>query len=94
MQAMTAYTLEISREADKFLKKHPAEEKKIKKIFKTIAENPFEHIQFYDIKLCKGSLEGLMRLKTGKYRTIFKIINDRLIIFLIKIDSRGDVYKN
>jgi len=91
---MTAYTLEISRAADKFFKKHPAEEKKIKDIFKKIAENPSEHIQFYDIKLCRGSLDGLMRLKTGKYRTIFKIINDRLIIFLIKIDSRGDVYKN
>ena len=91
---MTAYTLEISRAADKFFRKHPAEEKKIKDIFKNIVENPSEQIQFYDIKLCKGNLDGLMRLKTGKYRTIFKIINDRLIIFLIKIDSRGDVYKS
>lgn len=91
---MTAYTLEISRAADKFFQKHPAEEKKIKDIFKNIVENPSEQIQFYDIKLCKGNLDGLMRLKTGKYRTIFKIINDRLIIFLIKTDSRGDVYKS
>jgi len=91
---MTAYTLEISRAADKFFQKHPAEEKKIKEIFENIVKNPAEHIQFYDIKICKGNLDGLMRLKTGKYRTIFKIINDRLIIFLIKIDSRGDVYKN
>ncbi len=94
MQTMKTYTLEISRAADKFFKKHPAEEKKIKEIFETIAKNPSEHIQFYDIKICRGNLDGLMRLKTGKYRTIFKIINDRLIIFLIKIDSRGDVYKN
>lgn len=91
---MTVYTLEISRAADKFFKKHPAEEKKIKEIFKIISKNPFKYIQFYDIKICRGNLDGLMRLKTGKYRTIFKIINGRLIIFIIKIDSRGDVYKN
>jgi len=91
---MTGYTLEISRSADKFIQKHKAEGEKIEKIFRHIAKNPYENIGFYDISQCRGNLDGLMRLRTGKYRTIFRIVNDRLIIFVIKIDSRGDVYKD
>lgn len=90
---MTEYTLEISREADKFFEKHKTEGERIKKIFASIAENPYENLKFYDISLCKGNLYGLMRLRTGKYRAIFKIINTRLVIYVIKVDSRGDVYK-
>lgn len=90
---MTGYILETSREADKFFEKNKIEGQRIKKNFAHIAENPFDNIKLYDIKLCKGSLYGLMRLRTGKYRAIFKIINARLVIYVIKVDSRGDVYK-
>ena len=46
-----------------------------------------------DVKSLKGKkLPPLFRLRLGKYRIIFK--RGDKIIQVIKIDTRGDVYKN
>ncbi len=41
--------------------------------------------------LC-GNLKGHFKLRCGKYRAIYKIINGKLIIVVIKIGHRKNVY--
>ena len=46
---------------------------------------------FYDIKSLVN--EDKYRLRVGKYRATFKIVDNELIILIINIDSRGPIYK-
>lgn len=48
-----------------------------------------------DIKTVKGMSEGLKRLRVGKYRVIFRIIEGKVdtVLEIIDIGSRGDIYK-
>lgn len=45
-----------------------------------------------DIKKLKGH-DNLLRLRVGDYRIIYTIDNGKLIIYVIDIDNRGDIYK-
>ncbi|MGL5279409.1 MAG: type II toxin-antitoxin system RelE family toxin [Cetobacterium sp.] len=46
----------------------------------------------YDVKNLKG-IKDIKRLRIGSYRALFKIVNDELVILIINIGSRGEVYK-
>lgn len=47
-----------------------------------------------DIKIMQGYKENTFRLRIGEYRIIYRIFETELLIDVIKIGSRGDVYKN
>jgi len=36
---------------------------------------------------------GLYRLRIGQYRLIYQVKDDELLIFIISMGNRGDVYK-
>jgi mRNA interferase RelE/StbE len=88
------YEIEISKQVKKFFSKHPDLKNKIVTIFTDIKESPFDKLIWdkYDLKKLKG-LDETYRLRIGDYRVIFNVQEDRLIIFLIKADNRGQVYK-
>ena len=44
------------------------------------------------IKKLKG-YDDLLRLRVGDYRIIYTVDNGKLIIYVIDIDNRGDIYK-
>ena len=47
-----------------------------------------------DIKALVGYKDGRMRLRTGKYRIVFRYEETVLtVLFIIDIGSRGDIYK-
>ena len=48
-----------------------------------------------DIKPLKGYSDGRKRLRVGKYRIIYNYLTDNSVVILLimNIDSRGDVYK-
>lgn len=48
-----------------------------------------------DIKLLQGYSDGRKRLRVGKYRIIYNYISENKIeiLFIMNIDSRGDIYK-
>ncbi len=60
----------------------------LKKI-KTLAQNPY--LENNNIKRLK-SKEELYRLRIGDYRVVYEIANDRLLISIIKIQTRGNIY--
>ena len=45
-----------------------------------------------NIKMLKGSLEGCYRLRLRTYRVIYEKRENELIILVLRIGSRGDVY--
>ena len=62
------------------------------KAFFEIAEDKEKNFAKYDIKRLKEN-NDFFRLRIGKYRAIFTIVNHKLIIMVIDIDSRGGIYK-
>lgn len=46
-----------------------------------------------DIKGLTGKYCGLLRLRVGDYRIIFKLQNNTFVILVIHIIKRGDAYK-
>ena len=50
-------------------------------------ENPRVHG-----KALQGGWEGHWRYRVGDYRIIARIADDRLIIFVVKVDKRSEVY--
>ena len=54
-------------------------------------QDPFTHTNF-DIKLLKG-FDNIFRLRIGRLRVIFEIRKTELLIYVIAIGNRGDIYK-
>lgn len=58
------------------------------KLIEAIEKLPFEG----DIQKLKGkTVKNIFRLRIGKYRVIYS--QEKEVIRIIKIDTRGDVYK-
>ncbi|WP_167617793.1 type II toxin-antitoxin system RelE family toxin [Maribellus sediminis] len=84
------YSLKIHKKAIKFLQSREAtERRRIKQKLELLKENPHSNTQL-DIKKLKGE-EELFRLRIGKIRIIYKIIEGELIILIITAGVRGDV---
>jgi mRNA interferase RelE/StbE len=81
------YTLHLKNQPIDFLKKADRQVKKriIKKL-KQLEENPELG------KPMTAQLAGFRSLRIGDYRAIYAIIQDKLIISVIKIDHRKKVY--
>jgi mRNA interferase RelE/StbE len=45
-------------------------------------------------KPLRYSLKGHRRLRVGNYRVIYKIDDDRIIVIIVEIDHRKDVYED
>jgi mRNA interferase RelE/StbE len=84
------YRVEFTRQATKDLKQIPKEYiALIMNKLKTLAINPYE--KNLDIKKLKG-IEGAYRLRIGLYRVVYEIENKKLLITIIKVQSRGNIY--
>ena len=86
------YKIKFSKDAKKFIEKQDSKTKKrFKKVFEKLAINPYPSNNSLDAKKLKN-IEGY-RLRIGKYRFIYIVLEDSLIIVVNKGDSRGDIYK-
>lgn len=63
---------------------------KIADIIESLKENPFpiKH------KKLKGKLQKYSRVRVGQYRIIYQVLNERIVIIIIRIGLRKDVYRN
>lgn len=89
---MTSYKVKYSKDSVKFMKNNKKVGLKFFAAFSEIAENNL-NVNLYDVKNLKG-YDSMKRLRIGKYRAIFEIIENKIIILVLDIDSRGDIYKN
>ncbi len=80
------YRIEIDKRAAKFILKQPKPQRE--RILKAIYKLPAAG----DIKAMQG-YSGYYRLRVGNYRIIYTVDNDVLLIRVIEIGNRGDIYK-
>ena len=83
------YKIRIHKKAEKFLESISKNEKdKILKEIDSLAENPRKEGV---IKL-KDSNPAEYRTRQGDYRIVFEILDNVLVILIIRIFARGDGY--
>ncbi len=83
------YTILIDRKALKYLSKLPVNLKsQIKRKIDDLANNPRPH----GYKELKGA-KGYFRIRSGDYRIIYKIANDILIVTVLEIGDRREIYR-
>lgn len=86
------YSLKIHKKAAKFfISCNHFERKHIKIKLNLLVENPYLHPQL-DIKQLKG-VENVYRLRIGKIRIVYEIRDNELVVLVISVGSRGDIYK-
>jgi mRNA interferase RelE/StbE len=86
------YKIEITESANKSLNKLPKkEQQKIEEKIDFLIENPKP--DGYK-KLQASKNHSLYRIRSGNYRIIYTIKQEVLIILIVEIGHRKDVYKN
>jgi mRNA interferase RelE/StbE len=82
------YSVQIERPALKSLKKLPPDAiKNIKESIEELKQNPRPN----GYKKLKGN-ENLYRIRSGNYRVIYQIQEKVLIVLVVRIGDRKDVY--
>jgi mRNA interferase RelE/StbE len=85
---MVKYKIEIKKSAAKEIKKLPAND--LKKVLKKIASlsgNPRPH------DCLKLSADEKYRIRCGIYRILYEIRDEILLIIVVKVAHRKDVYR-
>ena len=80
------YEILFEKPAQKFILKQPPAQRV--RLLAAINRLPDEG----DRKSMKG-YPGVYRLRVGDYRVIYTVENDKLIVRIIHVGNRGDVYK-
>ncbi len=84
------HEITFSKQADKSLRKMPRNlALKIVKKIKKLAKNPYEKQK--NIK--KLSNHPGFRLRIGDWRVVYTVNDDQLLIHIVKMKTRGEVYK-
>ena len=85
------YKLEFSNEAKKYLKK--LDKPTARRILEAVESIKVAPRQHSSIKKMQGYDAEVYRLRVGNYRIIYEIIDDKLIIVIVRVGPRGDIYK-
>jgi mRNA interferase RelE/StbE len=81
------YRIKIKKAAQKFIERQSKDTQL--RLYAAISKLPFEG----DIKQLKNQ-NNRFRLRLGDFRVIYSVFNDILLIEILKIGSRGDIYNN
>lgn len=88
---MKEYRIEFSKKAKKDYEKLPEQARRlIDSKLLLLASSPYS--QNNNIKRLKGE-EKCYRLRVGAYRIVYEIMDEVLIIFVIRIGQRKEVYR-
>ena len=85
------YTVAISRPAEKALDRMDRSlEHRMRERFRALAENP------YDPRISDWMVErpGARKSRVGGWRILYTVDRGQLVIFIMTVDTRGQVYKH
>jgi mRNA interferase RelE/StbE len=86
---MASYEIEISRTAEKQLKKlPPADQRRVARAMLDLADEPFPRSSR---KL--SGYEDVFRIRVGRYRIFYSVSERFLIIIVLKIGHRKEIYR-
>lgn len=83
------YTVEFTRRAEKDFRALPPEiRRRLAPKIDALAIDPRPH----GVKILAGS-EDIFRLRVGDYRILYRLLDDRLVVVLVKIGHRREIYR-
>ena len=82
----------FSRDAEKFLKRENLRSETVAEIINFLKRMKGESVSV-DVKKLKGDWQGFYRIRKGKLRIIFELNFQEHLIYVVRIDHRGKVYK-
>jgi mRNA interferase RelE/StbE len=86
---MPSYAIEISRSAEKVLRTLPREDQaRIARAIGALAEDPLPR----GARKLSG-YDDVLRIRVGRYRVLYSLEAGRLIVIILKIGHRRDVYR-
>ncbi len=89
MSTGPTYRIEFKPTAAKAIRKLPTDVRaRIQARIRTLASDPRPH---NCVKL--ADQHGLYRVRTGDYRVIYRVQDDRLVVCVLDVGDRKDVYK-
>ena len=84
-----AYSIELAKSIAKTLERIPAKQQRaIVEAIDGLKHNPRPS----GTKKLKGE-DGVYRIRVGEYRILYEIEDKRLIIFILKVGGRKDIYR-
>ena len=88
---MTPYSIEFVKSARKEFERLPAKIRgRVVEALTFLAQNPFSEL----LKVKKlRNMNEVFRIRIGDYRVLYGLQNDRLIVLVIKIGHRSEVYR-
>ena len=86
---MTKYDVEISETAEKQLRKLQRDDQR--RIARAILALAVEPLPRGSRKL--SGYDDVFRIRVGRYRVIYSVSGNRLIVIILKIGHRKDVYR-
>lgn len=86
---MASYRIEVSATAEKQIKKLRHEDRvRVVKVVQSLADEPrpsgCRKLQGYD---------DVYRIRIGRYRVLYSIDGRRIVVTVLKVSHRGDVYR-
>lgn len=85
------FKIKLHKNARKNLKKiDPTTQKRIVKAITNLENNPTPN----GYKKLKGQIEDKYRIRVGDYRIIYTIKNEELVILVLTIGHRKDIYRD
>lgn len=88
---MPRYAVKLRKPAAEYFEKLPPKLKsKVIEIINQLRENPYA---ISNVKPLEGSVHDDYSIRIGSIRLLYRIQNDKLIIIIIDIGPRGDIYK-
>lgn len=82
------YSIRIKRSAAKDLKRIPlADRQKVAAAIDGLAGRPLQG------RVLKGGLRGLRRIRVGRYRVIYEVQDEALIVLVVRVGARDKAYR-
>ena len=82
------YSIQIKRSAARELARIPRPERtRLVTAIDELSENPFLG------ESLKGKLHGLRRIRVGAYRVIYEILDDALVVLVVRVSHRQSAYR-
>lgn len=87
--AETSYAVEFTRRAEKDFRALPPEIRhRLAPKIDALKNNPRPR----GVKFLEGP-DGILRLRVGDYRILYQVLDDRLVVLLVKIGHRREIYR-
>ena len=82
------YSIRIKRSAARELDRVPkTDRQRILHAIDRLAEQPLAG------SALKGDLRGLRRMRVGNYRIVYEVLDDALVVLVVRVGHRRDTYR-